>query len=145
MGSRGPVGKRPDMKHGHRSAAELAGFDEIEPQSVTWPEPDDGWHPAMVRWYRSIAESAQAGFLQQTDVEVARVMAEMVSRQLHSDRPINSQIMRAFLSAHGDLLGSAGSRRKLRLELGRPDDAIGSARLAAVQSLAERRPGDNGA
>lgn len=138
MGERGPVGKRPDMRHGHRTAAEST-FDEVEPRPVTWPEPGAHWHGAAVRWYRSLAESAQSVDYQQTDIETAWVTAENLARYLADDRPMNGPAMTAFLSACTDLLATAGARRRAKLELARPDTVGDSAYSGAVASLAARR------
>lgn len=138
MGARGPVGKRPDMRHGHRTVAENAQ-DEMTPMPVTWTEPGQDWHPAMVRWYAALGQSAQSADYQQTDLDMAWTVAETVSRALNSDKPINSQIMAMFLSANTDLLATAGARRRAKLELARPDAAVDDAKAGAVASLAARR------
>lgn len=138
MGERGQVGKRPDMRHGHRTVAENA-HDEVAPLPITWPEPGEDWHVAMVRWYEALGQSGQSVDYQQTDVEMAWTVAATVSRQLNSDKPINSQIMTMFLTANTDLLATAGARRRAKLELARPDAAQDDARTGAVASLAARR------
>lgn len=138
MGERGPVGKRPDMKHGHRTAAELQ-HDEMAPMPVTWPEPGEHWDSAAVRWYRSLEESAQSIDYQQSDVSLAWVTAENLSRYLADDKPMNGPAMTAFLAANTDLLASAGARRRAKLELARPDGAADAAQDAAVASLAAKR------
>lgn len=137
MGARGPVGKRPDQRHGH--GANRNDHDEVEPLPINWPERGQDWHVAMVRWYASLAQSGQAVDYQQTDVDMAWTVAEVVSRALNSDKPINSQIMSMFLSANTDLLASAGSRRRAKLELSRPDAGQNDAAAGAVASLAARR------
>lgn len=138
MGERGPVGKRPDLKHGHRTAAEL-DHDELAPLPINWPEPAGHWHRAAVAWYRSLGESAQAVDYQQSDVSLAWVTAENLARYLDDDRPMNGPAMTAFLSANTDLLASAGARRRAKLELARPDVGHDNAAAGAVASLAARR------
>lgn len=133
--------KHPDQRHGHRSAAENA-HDTITPQSVAWPDPDPSWHEAAADWYLSLAQSAQADTYQQSDAATAYVVAENLSRHLASDGPMNGNAMGAFLTACEQLLASAGSRRRLKLEMSRPDSVNERAHLSAVSSIADRRPSD---
>lgn len=138
MGERGPVGKRPDMRHRHESA-ERGGFDEVAPLPVTWTDPSEHWHPAARRWYLALAQSAQAVDYQQSDAEMAWAVAENLARHLEYEGPMGGNAMAAFLSANTDLLASAGARRRAKLELARPDVGHDNAAAGAVASLAARR------
>ena len=140
MGARGPVGKRPDLRHGHRSRAEQTAFDEVEPRSVTWPDPDPSWHELARDWYRSLGQSAQVAEFQQSDVMTARILADHVSRELSTRGPMTGNSLAAFLSGCSALLATAGDRRRAKLELARPDSDPDRHRLAAVSSIRDRKP-----
>lgn len=153
MGERGPIGKRPDMRHGHRTAAEQA-FDEVEPMPVVWPdvppapepEPgrkpwpyDTGWHPIAVNWYSALAASAQSTDYQQSDVATAYVLAEDLSRHLSTFGPMGGNALSAFLSGCSSLLATAGDRRRVKMELARPNPEADTAHSGAVASISAAR------
>lgn len=142
MGERGPVGKRPDMRHGH--GAQNDPFDEVTPMAVTWREPGD-WHEAAEAWYLSLQQSAQAIDYQQSDAETAWVLAEDLSRHLAWKGPMGGNALSAFLSGCSSLLATAGDRRRAKMELARPDAAGDSARDGAVASLSAQRRKSRGA
>lgn len=118
MGSRGPVPKRTDQRRrvnqpegGPVTVAEAAVV-------VSQPDADESWHPLARDWYVSLAESGQAVFYEPSDWRSARVWAELLSRQLFSER-MNSQIITAWAAGATELLTTEGSRRRMRLELER--------------------------
>ena len=133
-----PVGKHPDQRHGHRTTAENS-HDEVPPRAVNWPEPSESWHELARDWYLSLEQSAQSVDYQQSDVTMARVLAEDLSRHLVYKGPLGGNAMTAFLSGCTDLLASAGARRRAKLELSRGDGGQGDAKAGAVASLAARR------
>lgn len=137
MGERGPVGKRPDMRHGH--GAQNDPFDQVAPEPVTWPEPSADWHELARDWYLGLQQSAQVIDFQQSDIGVARIMAEDVSRNLHYRGPMSGNALSAFLSGCSDLLATAGARRRAKLELSRPNTGPSEAATGAAASLAAHR------
>jgi hypothetical protein len=75
-----------------------------------------------------------------TNRPLAVILAEDLSRRLVYERqPIGGNAMAAFLTGCRELLATAGERRRLRMELARPEPVDG-ARLAAVASISDRRP-----
>ncbi|MBO4241463.1 hypothetical protein [Pseudonocardia alni] len=73
------------MRHGHRSKAEKA-YDEVTPMPVEWPEVPERWHYAARDWYLSLQWSAQVVDYQQSDVALAVILAEDLSRHLAYER-----------------------------------------------------------
>lgn len=137
--------KHPNQRHRHESKARGEYTELPRGADLTWPTAPQGWHDAARRWYESLQVSAQVRDYQASDVALAMILGEDLSRHLNfADQPIGGAALASFLSGCEQLLCSAGSRRRARMELAAPD-AGAEHRLAAVQSLAERRPGDNGA
>lgn len=138
MGARGPVGKRSDKRHGHRSAAENAATKAEGAASVVRPEPDADWHPVALRWYESLSESGQSQFYEPSDWATAYLMAESISRDLKpqfvgfaqtgrdtteaefATIPLKGASLAAYLKAMSDLLATEGARRRASIELQRP-------------------------
>lgn len=56
-GMSGPVGKRSDQKHGHRSKDELKVDRAPAGAPVEWFDADPEWHEIAVRWYKSLQVS----------------------------------------------------------------------------------------
>lgn len=133
--------KDPRMRHGHRTAAENA-HDEVARHPISWPAPGEEWHAAARRWYESLAQSGQVVDYQQSDVELAWILADDLSRHLRFDgQPIGAAAVTAFLAGCRDLLATPAERRRQRLELARHGADQEKHRLAAVESISARRPG----
>jgi len=96
------------------------------------PPASRDWHPVAREWFQSLKKSGQSVFYEQSDWATAKVWAEMLSRQLESGRP-SSQMMAAWHSAAQELLTTEGSRRRVRVELERVEDAGEDAQVAAIE------------
>lgn len=53
----GPVGKRSDQKHGHRTKTELDVDRAPSGSPIEWYDPDPDWHDIATRWYESLQVS----------------------------------------------------------------------------------------
>lgn len=69
-------------------------------------------------WYGSLAESGQHAWYEPSDWQVARVWAEVLSRQLAAER-ISAVMVQAWAASASELLTTEGARRRARLELER--------------------------
>jgi hypothetical protein len=117
MGSRGPAPKRSDERR--RANVPEGGITSAPgARSVRVPEADESWHPMARDWFESLASSGQAAFYQPSDWQTARVWAEVLSRQLASDK-MSAVMVQAWASSASELLTTEGSRRRGRLELER--------------------------
>lgn len=134
MGIRGPISKRSDAKHGHRTFEELATDKAPGAAEVSWPEPDYDWHPIAANWYLSLEQSGQAIFYEPSDVRTAYIIAESMSRDLkeqflgisektgeaiYGSIPMKGASLSAYLKAMSSLLVTEGDRRRAKLELQR--------------------------
>lgn len=120
MGARGPIGKRSDQRHGHRTKAEMAGTTRADGAAVvSVPEPDPEWHEVAREWYSALGQSGQSQFYEPTDWQQARVLAHILDRLMRADRP-SPELFKAWQSGAAELLTTEGARRRVRVELVRP-------------------------
>lgn len=157
-GTRGPIPKRSDQKHGHRTKAELAAVTKVETQGVVADAPaaDESWHPIALAWYESLRSSGQAVFYQPSDWATAVLVAESMSRDLRPQVvgitdsgmtvteviPLKGASLGAYLRAFGVLMVTEGDRRRLQIELSAPKaDADLDAADGVVTSLMSRLGG----
>lgn len=158
MGNRGPVPKRSDQLHGHRSAESRKAVTKSPGATdVPVPEADTSWHLVALRWYQSLAGSGQAVFYQPSDWAVAFLIAESMSRDLSeqvvgvTERdgvlrdviPLKGASLSAYLRAFAVLMVTEGDRRRLQVELQRGETVDPDARRAeaTVTDLRSRLSG----
>ncbi len=127
-----PVPKRSDQRR-RRNQPDVEIDSAPSGVVVESPDPDPMWHEMARDWYVSLGQSGQAAFYQPSDWQVARVWAEVLSRQLLSDR-ISAVMVQAWASSASELLTTEGARRRARLELERaePVDADEDASVTAM-------------
>lgn len=88
------------------------------------PPADEGWHPIGQDWYRSLEESGQAQFYEPSDWQAARLVAEELSRYLHSKKR-SAMMFSHIWSAMGELLTTEAQRRRVKIEVERRGDGEG--------------------
>jgi hypothetical protein len=142
VGTRGPIPKRVDERLGHETKAELAAVTKAPAaRKVPVPAADPEWHPVALRWYRSLKRSGQARFYEPSDWSAAYLVAESMSRDLGEQFvgfrgigkdlteavfekiPIKGASLGAYLKAFAVLGVSEGDRRRMQIELQRPQPA----------------------
>lgn len=133
-GSRGPVPKRSSQrrrrnKEGGEVTSGVSGV------VVEQPPHDEEWHPLAVDWYTALANSGQAVYYEASDWAQARIWAEIISRQLRSEKP-NAQMVTAWASGATELMTTEGARRRMRLELER-EGPVDEDEDASVLALAD--------
>lgn len=133
MGVRGPVPKRSDQRHGHRSKVEQGVVTHALAGGAVVPEPDDGWHRIAREWFVALGASGQSVFFEDSDWATARYVAEAMSRNLQAGR-FSAQLFAAVLAGTTGLLCTEGDRRRLRIELerGTANDADDDASVSAL-------------
>jgi hypothetical protein len=131
------IPKRSEEVMGHRTKAELAQRETSAHGAVhvPVPPPDEGWHPIALRWYAALGESGQAQFYEPSDWAMASFVAEMMTRNLATARP-NAPLFAAIMSGCTELMCTEGARRRLRLELQRPD-AAKAAKAIGVTAISD--------
>lgn len=151
MGNKpGPVPNRSDQVR-RRNAPEVPIDTAPAAENVEVPEADKSWHPIAAQWYRSLAESGQSHWYEPSDWALAYLIAESMSRDLKpqvvgvsidgkavkATIPLRGASMAAYLKAMTSLLVTEGDRRRLRIELSKPQ--VDEDEAAAVADLDEYR------
>jgi len=118
MGTRGPIPKRSEERRRTNKPADAEPVTAPAGAEVLWPEPEPEWHDLASEWYMSLQDSGQSVFYQQSDVMVARYLAEAMSRNLNASR-FSAQLFAAVMAGMTELLTTEGARRRVRVELER--------------------------
>lgn len=120
MGSRGPIPKRSEDRHRRneptQSVTRARGADQ-----VTVPEADETWHPIAIRLWEALAASGQARFYEPSDWAFAYSLMEDLSAYKMNPRR-SGQMLAAIMSGLSDLLVTEGDRRRVGIELSRPEE-----------------------
>lgn len=133
----GPIPKRSDQRR--RTNKPTGGITSAPgAPAVAVPDADPAWHPMARDWYESLAGSGQRAFYQPSDWQVARVWAEVLSRQLTAPKGMSAVMVQAWAASASELLTTEGSRRRVRLELER-GAAVDLDEDASVTALATYR------
>lgn len=121
--------KRSDQRLGHRTQAERARTTTVAVQAgeVDVPAPGEQWHDIARDWYLGLASSGQARFMEPSDWQAARYVAEVITKNLEAPR-FSAQLFAAVWTAMNDLLTTESARRRAHIELERaggdtPSDA----------------------
>ena len=143
-GSRGPIGKQPEQRRRRNKPQETTKARSTPKATTNYsrvpvPRVDSRWHPVAKRWYQALKGSAQAQFYEPSDWALAQVLAESISRELNPQKivvgkgdnakvveismPPRGASLAAWLKGMTALMVSEGDRRRLQLELQRPDPA----------------------
>jgi hypothetical protein len=128
----GPPPKRSDQRRRRNEPARPV----VKPEGageVEVPRANSQWHPTAKRWYASLAASGQSVFFEPSDWAMAYVVAESISRELKPQaivtqsgkvvkvaQPPKAASLAAWLKAAGALMMTEGDRRRLGVELQRP-------------------------
>lgn len=151
MGTRGQTPKRSEQRR-RTNEPELPIVKAEGAQLVDRPPAEETWHPIARRWFESLAESGQSRFFEPSDWATAAAVAENLSRELKPKvvgtdaegapvimpAPLNGAAMSAFLKACTVLLATEGDRRRMQIELQRPD-AENTASTPGVANLDDYR------
>ena len=139
VATRGPIPKRSDQR---RRTNKTPGLVQAPAAAkVRVPAADRTWHKVAANWYRSLKASGQSRYYEPSDWATAYYYAELMSASLRSDEP-NASLVSAIINGTRDLMTTEGQRRRVSLELTRPDTGSDSeeveaqSRVAAVIAIA---------
>ena len=153
MGERGPVPKRSTQRRRTNSPAPQAVT--VAPAPGDAPRPNSKWHPVAKRWFESLGQSGQSRFYEPSDWATAYLIAESISRELRPQPvrmgestemvllPPKGASLAAWLKGMSTLLVTEGDRRRVQLELARPEAAgeDGDAHVSWIDDARERLRG----
>lgn len=120
--SPGPIPKR-STERTRRNAQGEDGLTVKKGEALpyAWPEPNPEWDEVVTDFYNSFKLSGMAYYYQQTDVQWIFIGCE----EMHKYRTGRGSAMhlQAILSIFNQDLGvTEGSRRKIKIELDKPED-----------------------
>lgn len=136
----GPPPKRSDQRRRRNKPDEslpklTVVKDEVPRAAVKAPRVSPSWHPLMKDWFRSLKESRQAQFYEPSDWQTARLLAEVMSQELSSEKgAVRATMLAEFNSAAGSLLTTEGERRRLRVEFQGADESAVDDESSSVMS-----------
>lgn len=126
--TRGPVPKRTtERRRRNQDEPVTTG---VAGTVTTAPAASEHWAPLARDWYESLASSGQSQFYEPSDWQYARVVAELITRGLEGER-LNGQLFSTIDSMMASLLTTEGDRRRVRVELEKPDPAAAAAKRTA--------------
>ena len=142
MGTRGPVPKRTESLNGHRSKEELAGAKVTRAdgaEDVSQPAADPDWHPIAERLWESLGQSGQSRFYEPSDWAVAYSLMDDLSYYKSSSKR-SGQMLATIMSAMSSLLVTEGDRRRVQIELARPnaDDSEENTKVAVMDKWRQK-------
>ena len=161
-GAGGPPPKRDDQRRRANDPA-LGSADVAPGGEVVIPDADPEWHQVAALWFGSLASSGQSAFYESSDWATAYVIAESISRELKPQPlvgkgddgeptvewvslPPKGASLAAWLKGMTTLMVTEGDRRRMRLELQRPQPDVGGedGNVTHIDDAARRLRGSAG-
>lgn len=129
-----PGSERARKSRGHEVTKGTSG-------NVTIPDPDGDWCKAARMMWDAGLESGAAEFYESTDYATLYLLCDQIDYLYRTNKageakPRSPEMFKAVLTGLGNLLVTEGDRRKLHIELTKPDPSDGAA-LAEVTALFE--------
>lgn len=145
MATRGPVPKRSDQRR-RTNAPATPVKNPPAAAKVKAPTADTQWHKVALAWYKSLALSGQSIFYEPSDWATAYLIAESMSRDLspqfvgitekgdsvRETIPLKGASLSAYLRAMAVLMVTEGDRRRLQVELVKPQQSDPDAERASA-------------
>lgn len=149
MGKRGPAPNRsddlaPSSVRGRNAKHVADDVTRGELRPVRWPNTPSDWHPIAKMVWKSLKESGQADFYQQSDIAFAYSVCEDLSHYKQGSKGIDretgelynkarsGQMLTAIMGALSNLLMTEADRRRVRIELQAPEPESTPASVLAI-------------
>jgi len=129
MGARGPIPKHSSERR-RRNVTGTGISHAPGAAKVRVPAASRDWHPLARDMYNSLRKSGQATYFEPSDWQTARLAAEATSRLLNMDK-LSAMLMAAIDGMWQRLLMTEADRRRLGIELEKPDDGAAQAEYDA--------------
>ena len=138
MGTRGPVPKRTESRQ-RRNASDVDVKRADGAEDVSQPAPDPDWHPIASRLWESLGRSGQSRFYEPSDWAVAYSLMDDLSYYKASSKR-SGQMLATIMSAMSSLLVTEGDRRRVQIELARPnaDDSEENTKVAVMDKWRQK-------
>jgi hypothetical protein len=139
----GRIPKRSSEIMGHRTKADLANRAFVGmPVAVVPPPCPEGIHPVAVKWYESLKTSGQHLFYEDSDWALAVFTAHQMSLCMKFP---TASAFKSILDACDRLLVTEGARRRVRIEVERPDPHEGAEKPKEIDDYRSRLTTESGA
>lgn len=136
VATHGPVPKRSTERRRRNADSVPTKVKVTAALKVKAPRLPAETHPIARRWYRALTTSGQSKFFEPSDWAAALLLAAELTRMLEGR--FSAMAFAALWSAMGDLGTTEAARRRVRIEIERPDDAD-EAEAAGVAMLDQYR------
>lgn len=137
----GPVPKRSEHRKRHDNYGNVVEKLSVKNPHVDAPAPDDSWHPLVLDWYNSLAESAQSRYYEPSDWAHARILAHMLSSAFiekeEEGKKFPAMLIQTTMSEMSKLLTTEGERRRMRLEIERDNSGADKDRAEVTSIMAK--------
>jgi hypothetical protein len=139
MGVRGPVPNRDEdlARPRHRKGGDVQDVTVGQSRPALIPEPDPDWHPIARQLWDSLRTSGQSDFYQSSDWAIAFSLCDDISYYKRASKR-SGQMLTAIYSAMSTLLLTEGDRRRVRVELRKPEPSGESASVTAIAEYKRR-------
>lgn len=136
----GRVPKRSSEILGHRTKADLNNRAIIGmPDAVVPPPCPDDLHDVAKKWYESLKTSGQSQFYEDSDWALAVFIAHQMSLLMNMPYKHGaSSMFKSVLEGSDRLLGTEGMRRRVRIEVERPDPHEGAEKPKEIDDYRSR-------
>lgn len=137
----GPVPKRSDHRRRRNTDGGAVEKLHVKNPHVDMPTANPEWHPLVLDWYNSLAESMQSRLYEPSDHQHARLLAHLLSTALREkeeeDRKLPAMLLQTIFSEMSKLLTTEGERRRMRLEIERDDSGADKDRAEVTSIMAK--------
>lgn len=130
-----------DLAPGSERARKSRGTDQItkaKAGAVSIPDADPEWARAARMMWDSMLESGGSAFFESSDYATLYLICDQIDYLYRQNKDGSTknrspEMFKAILAGLGNLLATEGDRRKLRIELERPDDEDAEFEAAILQ------------
>lgn len=136
----GPIPKRTEERTRRNKHTESGASNEVSKgvaTSVSWPKADEAWDDFTKDWYNGLKKSGMSAYYQQSDVAMARIIANEMSIYQNETRR-SSMMFAALMTAMTGLGVTEGERRRMRIELEAPKELKDTAGVTALKDYRKR-------
>lgn len=132
----GPIPKRASERTRTNKTNESGASTEVTKGTATdvsWPKADSAWDDYTTDWYNGLKKSGMSAYYQQSDVAMARIIANEMSLYQRDTSRRSSMMFAALMTAMTGLGVTEGERRRMRIELEAPKKQEKSASVTAIE------------
>lgn len=136
----GPIPKRTEERTRRNTTTESGASNQVTKgvaTSVSWPKADPAWDDFTKDWYNGLKKSGMSDYYQQSDVAMARIIANEMSIYQRDSRR-SSMMFAALMTAMTGLGVTEGERRRMRIELEAPKEQKDTAGVTALKDYRKR-------